>query len=41
MRVSPVDHHRRDDKDGKPVKGLLHGGKTGHVYVHDAPTTAA
>ena len=23
-------------KDGKPVKGVLHAGKTGHVYVHDA-----
>jgi PQQ-dependent dehydrogenase (methanol/ethanol family) len=23
-------------KDGKPIKGILHGGKTGHVYVHDA-----
>ena len=23
------------DKDGKMVKGLLHGGKTGHVYVHN------
>ncbi len=23
------------DKDGKMVPGLLHGGKTGHVYVHD------
>ncbi len=21
--------------DGKPVPGLLHGGKTGHIYVHD------
>src|SRR6202161_851966 len=23
-------------KDGKPVKGVLHAGKTGHIYVHDA-----
>jgi PQQ-dependent dehydrogenase (methanol/ethanol family) len=23
-------------KDGRPIKGVLHGGKTGHVYVHDA-----
>src|SRR6476646_186451 len=23
-------------KDGKPTKGVLHGSKTGHVYVHDA-----
>jgi len=24
------------NKKGKTVKGILHGGKTGHVYVHDA-----
>jgi alcohol dehydrogenase (cytochrome c) len=23
-------------KDGKPIKGVLHAGKTGHIYVHDA-----
>jgi alcohol dehydrogenase (cytochrome c) len=23
-------------KDGTMIKGILHGGKTGHVYVHDA-----
>ena len=23
------------DKDGKTVPGVLHAGKTGHVYVHD------
>jgi alcohol dehydrogenase (cytochrome c) len=23
-------------KDGRPIKGVLHAGKTGHVYVHDA-----
>ncbi|SNS55219.1 PQQ-dependent dehydrogenase, methanol/ethanol family [Noviherbaspirillum humi] len=23
------------DKDGKMIPGVLHGGKTGHVYVHD------
>ena len=23
------------DKDGKTVPGVIHGGKTGHVYVHD------
>jgi alcohol dehydrogenase (cytochrome c) len=23
------------DKNGKVVPGLLHGGKTGHIYVHD------
>src|SRR5688572_8206566 len=34
--VSPVIITRVNDKNGKPVKGLLHGGKTGYVYVHDA-----
>jgi len=24
------------DKNGKRIKGVLHGGKTGYVYVHDA-----
>jgi alcohol dehydrogenase (cytochrome c) len=23
-------------KDGRPIKGVLHAGKTGHIYVHDA-----
>jgi alcohol dehydrogenase (cytochrome c) len=23
-------------RDGKPIKGVLHAGKTGHVYVHNA-----
>jgi PQQ-dependent dehydrogenase (methanol/ethanol family) len=23
-------------RDGRPVKGVLHAGKTGHVYIHDA-----
>jgi alcohol dehydrogenase (cytochrome c) len=23
-------------KDGKPTKGVIHAGKTGHIYVHDA-----
>jgi len=23
------------DKDGKPIPGVLHAGKTGHLYVHD------
>ena len=23
------------DKDGKMVPGVIHGGKTGHIYVHD------
>jgi alcohol dehydrogenase (cytochrome c) len=34
--VSPVIITRVNDKNGKPVKGLLHAGKTGYVYVHDA-----
>lgn len=34
--VSPVIITRVSDKSGKPVKGLLHGGKTGYVYVHRA-----
>jgi alcohol dehydrogenase (cytochrome c) len=34
--VSPVIITRVNDKSGKPVKGLLHGGKTGYVYVHRA-----
>src|SRR5258705_345671 len=34
--VSPVIIATVNDKSGKPVKGLLHGGKTGYVYVHRA-----
>lgn len=34
--VSPVIITQVADKKGKPVKGLLHAGKTGYVYVHDA-----
>ena len=34
--VSPVIIARVNDKGGKPIKGLLHGGKTGYVYVHRA-----
>ncbi len=34
--VSPPIITRVNDKNGKPVKGLLHGGKTGYVYVHRA-----
>ncbi len=34
--VSPVIITPVKNKAGKTVKGLLHGGKTGHVYVHDA-----
>jgi PQQ-dependent dehydrogenase (methanol/ethanol family) len=34
--VSPVIITSVNDQSGKPVKGLLHGGKTGYVYVHRA-----
>lgn len=34
--VSPPILVNVADKDGKMVKGVLHGGKTGHVYVHKA-----
>jgi alcohol dehydrogenase (cytochrome c) len=34
--VSPVVITTVAGKNGKPVKGLLHAGKTGHIYVHDA-----
>jgi len=34
--VSPPILTDVKDKNGKMVKGVLHGGKTGHVYVHDA-----
>jgi alcohol dehydrogenase (cytochrome c) len=34
--VSPVVITTVADKDGKAMKGLLHAGKTGHIYVHDA-----
>jgi PQQ-dependent dehydrogenase (methanol/ethanol family) len=33
--VSPPILTDVSDKDGNSVPGLLHGGKTGHVYVHD------
>jgi len=33
--VSPVILVDVKDKDGKAVPGAIHGGKTGHVYVHD------
>jgi PQQ-dependent dehydrogenase (methanol/ethanol family) len=33
--VSPPVLVDVEDKKGKTVPGLLHGGKTGHVYVHD------
>jgi len=34
--VSPVVITTVEGKDGKPTKGLLHAGKTGFLYVHDA-----
>ena len=34
--VSPPIITPVKDKNGKTVKGILHGGKTGHVYVHNA-----
>jgi len=34
--VSPPILTKVKDKNGKMVKGVLHGGKTGHVYVHNA-----
>jgi PQQ-dependent dehydrogenase (methanol/ethanol family) len=33
--VSPVILVDVRDKDGKMVPGAIHGGKTGHIYVHD------
>ncbi len=33
--VSPVILTEAKGKDGKMVKVAIHGGKTGHVYVHD------
>jgi PQQ-dependent dehydrogenase (methanol/ethanol family) len=34
--VSPAIITTVAGRDGRPVKGVLHAGKTGHVYVHDA-----
>jgi alcohol dehydrogenase (cytochrome c) len=34
--VSPTIITHVADKDGKMIKGILHAGKTGHVYVNDA-----
>ena len=34
--VSPPIITTVSDANGKDVKGILHGGKTGHVYVHKA-----
>ncbi len=36
--VSPVILAEAKGKDGKMVKVAMHGGKTGHVYVHDRAT---
>jgi alcohol dehydrogenase (cytochrome c) len=33
--VSPTVHVDVRDKDGKVVPGVIHAGKTGHVYVHN------
>jgi alcohol dehydrogenase (cytochrome c) len=34
--VSPAIITTVAGRDGRPIKGILHAGKTGHVYVHDA-----
>ena len=34
--VSPTVIAETVGKDGKPVKAVLHAGKSGHIYVHDA-----
>src|SRR5450432_3293513 len=34
--VSPPVLTKVAGKDGKPIDGVLHAGKTGHIYVHDA-----
>src|SRR5712692_3558066 len=34
--ASPVVITRVVDKSGKIINGVLHAGKTGHIYVHDA-----
>jgi len=36
--VSPAVLVDVKDKTGKTVPGVIHGGKTGHVYVHDRKT---
>ena len=38
--VSPPILTQAKDKDGKIVDVVVHGGKTGHVYVHDRATGA-
>lgn len=34
--VSPPVITQVKNKEGKMIKGVLHGGKSGHIYVHDA-----
>ena len=34
--VSPTVLTKAAGKDGKPINVVLHAGKTGHIYVHDA-----
>jgi alcohol dehydrogenase (cytochrome c) len=34
--VSPTVITKVAGKDGKPITGVLHAGKSGHIYVHDA-----
>jgi len=34
--VSPAVITDVENNSGKAVKGILHGGKTGHIYIHDA-----
>src|SRR2546421_12953029 len=36
--VSPPILTQAKDKDGKMVDVVIHGGKTGHVYVHERGT---
>jgi len=36
--VSPPILTQANDASGKPVDVVIHGGKTGHVYVHDRAT---
>ncbi len=36
--VSPVILADVKDTDGKTIPGAIHGGKTGHIYVHDRKT---
>src|SRR5258708_24592243 len=36
--VSPAILTQAKDKDGKNVDVVIHGGKTGHIYVHERNT---